>query len=106
VTTEREVRRLRAAGRLAEAAGLIGAGGLGPYGVAEDAAATVSLGAAVLEAYGDQLAAADPDAADAAYRRAADDQRSFASAATSGGEGTARMMEAARIDAKRRSLGG
>jgi hypothetical protein len=96
---ERVVRGLRAAGRLAEAARLIG--DLGPYGVAEDGAATVSLGAAVLEAYGDQLGATDREAADAAFRRAAEDQRSFAAAATSGGEGTARMMEAARIDAKR-----
>lgn len=97
---ERAIRALRAVGRLAEAARLTGR--LGPYGVAEDATATASLGAAVLEAYGDQLAAADPAAADAAYRQAADDQRSFAAAATSGGEGIARMMEADRIDAKRR----
>jgi hypothetical protein len=94
------VRELRAAGRLAEAAGLIGY--LGPYGAAEDFTATASLGAAVLEAYGDQLAATDPEAADAAYRRAAQDQRSFTAGATSGGEGIARMMEADRIDAKRR----
>jgi hypothetical protein len=100
VEAELAVRALRAAGRLAEAAQLTGY--LGPYGVAEDATATVSLGAAVLEAYGDQLAATDPAAADAVYRQAAGDQRSFASAATSGGEGTARIMEADRIDAKRR----
>ncbi len=96
---ERTIRALLAAGRLAEAARL--AGRLGPYGVAEDATATASLGAAVLEAYGDQLAATDPEAADAAYRQAADDQRLFAGGATSGGEGIARMMEADRIDAKR-----
>ncbi len=35
-----------------------------------------------------------------AYRRAAGDQRSFAAAATSGGEGIARMAEADRMDAK------
>lgn len=97
---ERAIRALRAAGRLAEAARLTGR--LGPYGAAEDATATASLGAAVLEAYGDQLAATDPAAADAAYRQAADDQRMFAASATSGGEGTARMMEADRLDAKRR----
>ena len=97
---ERTVRELRAAGRLTEAARLTEY--LGPYGVAEDLTATASLGAAVLEAYGDQLATADPEAADAAYRRAAQDQRSFAGGATSGGEGMARMMEADRIDAKRR----
>lgn len=97
---ERTIRALRAAGRLAEATALIGH--LGPYGVAEDATATASLGAAVLEAYGDQLAATDPEAADTAYQRAAEDQRLFAGGATSGGEGIARMMDADRIDAKRR----
>jgi hypothetical protein len=97
---ERMVRELLAAGRLAEAARLTDH--LGQYGVPEDFTATASLGAAVLEAYGDQLAATDPEAADAAYLRAAQDQRSFAAGATSGGEGIARMMEADRIDAKRR----
>jgi hypothetical protein len=96
---ERMVRELRAAGRLAEAVQLIGQ--LGPYGAADGPDATTSLGAAVLEAYGDQLAAADPAAADAAYRDAAGDQRAFAAAATSGGEGLARMAEAERIDARR-----
>jgi hypothetical protein len=97
---ERSVRELRAAGRLAEAARLVS--GLGPYGMADGLDGTTSLGAAVLEAYGDQLAGVDPAAADDAYRDAADDQRSFAAAATSGGEGIARMEEADRIDAKRR----
>ena len=55
----------------------------------------------MLEAYGDQLAATDRAAADAAYRNAAAGQRSFAAAATSGGEGLARMAEADRMDAKR-----
>jgi hypothetical protein len=97
---EHAVRDLRAAGRLAEAAALTGQ--LGPYGVADGPDATTSLGAAVLEAYGDHLAAAgDLAAADAAWRRAADDQRSFAGGATSGGEGLARMAKADRIDAKR-----
>ena len=94
------VRELRAAGRLAAAAALTGL--LGPYGVADGPDSTTSLGAAVFEAYGDQLAGTDPGAADDAYRRGADEQRSFAAAATSGGEGIARMTEAARIDAKRR----
>jgi len=40
-------------------------------------------------------------ATDAAYRNAAVGQRSFAAAATSGGEGAARMAEADRIDARR-----
>src|SRR6476646_6582787 len=90
---ERTIRELRAAGRLAEAVRLIGR--LGPD-------ATTSLGAAVLEEYGDQLAGTDPDAADAAYRDAAADQGAFAGGATSGGEGLARIAEAERIDAKRR----
>ena len=98
---EQAVRALRAAGRLAEASRLVDQ--LGPYGVADGADATRSLGAAVLEAYGDQLAVTDPGAADDAYRRAAEDQRSFAGAATAGGEGIARMAEAGRIDAKRRA---
>jgi len=96
---ERSVRELRAAGQLAQAARLVGQ--LGPYGVADGPDATTSLAAAVLEAYGDQLAATDPAAADAAYRNAAAEQRSFAAAATSGGEGMARTSEADRIDAKR-----
>jgi hypothetical protein len=95
---ERAVRELRAAGRLAEAVRLVGQ--LGPYGVGDGPDATISLGAALLEAYGDQLAAVDPAAAAAAYRDAAAEQRSFAAAATSGGEGIARMAEAGRIDAK------
>jgi hypothetical protein len=98
---ERAVRELRAAGRLAEAVRLVGQ--LGAYGVGDGPDATVSLGAAVLEAYGDQLAAVDLAAAAAAYRDAAAAQRSFAAAATSGGEGIARMAEADRIDAKRPS---
>jgi len=100
LAAERAVRELRAAGRLAEAAQLVGR--LGPYGVADGPDATTSLGAAVLEAYGDQLAGADPAAADAAYRDAAADQGSFAAGATSGGEGLARVAEAERIAAKRR----
>ena len=97
---ERAIRELRIAGDLGEAVRLIGQ--LGAYGVAEGPDGTTSLGAAVLEAYGDQLADVDPAAADAAWRDAAADQRSFAAAATSGGEGLARMAEADRIDAKRR----
>jgi len=100
VTAEHAIRELRAAGRLAEAVQLVGR--LGPYGVADGPDATTSLGAAVLEAYGDELAATDPDAADAAYRDAAAAQGSFAGGATSGGEGLARVAEADRIEAKRR----
>ncbi len=65
---ERAVRALRVAGRLADAADLVDQ--LGPYGVADGEDATTSLGAAVLEAYADQLAPADPRAADAVYQRA------------------------------------
>jgi hypothetical protein len=97
---ERSIRELRAAGRLAQAAGLIGR--LGPYGAADGPDATTSLGAAVLEAWGDQLAATDPAAADAAYERAAGDQRAFTASATSGSEAMGRLAEADRIDAKRR----
>jgi hypothetical protein len=96
---ERAVRELRAAGRLAEAAQLVDQ--LGPYGVEDGPDCTTSLGAAVLEALGDQLAATDPAAADAAYQDAAEDQRSYAAGATSGGEGLARMARADRIEAKR-----
>lgn len=95
---ERAVRELRSTGRLAEAARLLD--GLGPYGVADGIDNTLSLGAAVLEAYGDQLAATDPEAADAAYQEAAACQRGFAAAATSGGEGIARMIVADEIEAK------
>jgi hypothetical protein len=98
---EQAVRALRAAGRLAAAAELVDQ--LGPYGVADSDDATLSLGAAVLEAYADQLAPADPRPAAAVYRRAAGEQRSFAAAATSGGKGIARMADADRIDAKRRA---
>jgi hypothetical protein len=101
---ERAVRELRAAGRLAEAVRLVSR--LGPYGVADGPDATTSLGAAVLEARGDELSASDPAAADAAYRDAAADQRSFAAAATSGGEGLARVAEADRIEARRRRPAG
>jgi hypothetical protein len=95
---ERAVLDLRAAGHLSRAVALIPE--LGPYGVSDGPDLTTSLGAAVLEAYGDQLAATDPPAAMAAYRAAAAEQRGFAAAATSGGEGLARMAAAARLDAK------
>jgi len=99
--TEQAIRALRAAGRLQEAAQLVDQ--LGPYDVAEDNTATIALGAAVLNDYGDQLAATDPAAADDAYRQAAQAQRLFAAAATSGGEGIARMTAADSFDAKRRT---
>ena len=92
------IRRLRAAGQLVQAAALVSE--LGPYGVSDGPDGTTALGAAVLEAYGDELAATDPAAAMAAYCAAAAEQRSFASGATAGGEGLARMAEADRLDAK------
>jgi len=101
VSPEQAVRALRADGRLAEAVELVDQ--LGPDGVADGAVATVSLGAAVLEGYGDQLAAADPDAANAACRRVAEEQRSFAGPRPLAARGTARMAAADRIDAKRRA---
>ncbi len=97
---EQAIRALRAAGRLPEAAQLVDQ--LGPYDVAEDNTATIALGAAVLSDYGDHLATTDPAAADDAYSRAAQAQRLFAAAATSGAEGIARMTAADSFDAKRR----
>lgn len=92
-----EIRLLREGGRLAEAAAL--ADDLGPYGVADDDFDT-SLGAAVVAAHADQLVSTDREAAREEYRRAAGLQRAFAAAATSGGEGTARMFVAADLDAR------
>jgi len=94
----RDLRQLYEAGMLAEAAQLVDL--FGPYDVDVGPDATVSLGAMVLAAYADQLAGIDADAAGAAYRRAANAQRSYAAFATSGGEGTARMAEAERLAAK------
>jgi hypothetical protein len=95
----RDLRRLLEAGMLAEAAQLVDL--FGPYDVNVDPDSTVSLGAAVLEAYADELASTDRNAARAAYQRAANAQRSYAAfTTTSGGDGTARMTEAQRLDAK------
>jgi hypothetical protein len=85
-------------GRVIEGAQLVEL--FGPYDWNATADATTSLGAAVLEAYADQLAVIDPAAARAAYLRAAAAQRSYAAYATSGGEGIARMSEADRLTAK------
>lgn len=85
-------------GRLAEAAHLVDT--FGPFDADGDGFATLSLGAAILEAWADYLASRDRAAASAAYRRAADAQRSYAAFATSGAEGSARISEAARLDAK------
>ncbi len=95
---EHDLRRWHEEGRAAEAAQLVDL--FGPYDVDAGADATVSLGAAVLEAYADELSGIDPRAARAAYLRAADAQRSYAAFATSGGEGIARMAEADRLTAK------
>lgn len=53
-----------------------------------------------MDAYGDRLALTDREAAVAAYRRAGELQRAFASGATAGGEGIARMMIAEEFSAK------
>ena len=95
----RRMRALRQEGRLAEAAALVD--DLGPYSVADDDFDT-SLGAAVLAAYGDQLAATDPAAADAAYHRAAGLQIAFAGGASSGSEGLSRSAIAAEFESRRR----
>lgn len=92
-----EIRLLRGRGQLAEAAAL--ADDLGWYGIADDDFDT-SLGAAVVAAHAEQIAATDPDAAREAYRRAAGLQRGFAAASTSGGEGSVRMSIAAEFDAR------
>lgn len=70
----RQIRELRSAGRLADAA--------------------------VCAAYAEQLMAGDPVAARAAYRRAAELQRAFAASATAGGEGLARMAVAHVYEAR------
>lgn len=97
----RDLRRWHEAGRVVEAAQLVDL--FGPYDVDAGPDGTVSLGAAVLEAYADQLASIDPGAARDAYRRAAQAQRSYAAFATSGGEGIARTTEADRLATKARS---
>lgn len=94
----RDIRALRQEGRLAEAVALVDE--LGWYGIADDDF-TTSLSAAVLTAYGDELRATDPAAADAAYERAVNLQLAFASGATAGGEGIARSAVAKEIEAKR-----
>jgi hypothetical protein len=94
----RDLRQLFESCMLAEAAQLVDL--FGPYDVNAGPDATASLGAMVLEAYADQLAGIDRNAARAAYQRAANAQRSYAAFATSGGEGTARMTEAERLTAK------
>jgi hypothetical protein len=83
-------------GKLAEAAQL--AEVFGPFAEDGDSTAAVSLSAAILEAYGDSLGRGA--AARAAYQRAAAAQRSYAAFASSGSEGSARMSEAGRLDAK------
>jgi hypothetical protein len=97
----RDLSRLVEAGMVAEAAQLVDL--FGPYDMSAGPDATVSLGAAVLEAYADELASTDRTAARAAYQRAANAQRAYAAvAATSGGQENAHMTEARRLDAKAR----
>jgi hypothetical protein len=124
----RDARALWQEGKLWEAAHLVDV--FGPFDEDDDGiTATTSLGAAILEAYGDSLAThrasgnsasanraagnraasnrapGNTAAARAAYQRAADAQRSYAAFATSGSEGSARMSEAARLDAKAHAPG-
>lgn len=94
----RQIRELRSAGRLADAAALVD--GLGQYGVNDEQDFDTSLGASVCAAYAEQLMAGDPVAARAAYRRAAELQRAFAASATAGGEGLARMAVAHVYEAR------
>jgi hypothetical protein len=95
----RDARALWRESKLWEAAHLVDV--FGPFDEDDDGiTAATSLGAAILEAYGDSRHGA---VARAAYQRAADAQRSYAAFATSGAEGSARMSEAARLDAKARA---
>jgi hypothetical protein len=93
-----EIKALRRAGRLAEAVALVD--GLGQYGVNDDEDWDTSLGANVLNAYGDQLAEDEPELAREAYRRAAQLQWAFAATSTSGGEGMARSETARMFERK------
>jgi len=95
----RDLRALRDEGRLAEAVQLLNVFGLCDWPT--DGNPDSSLSASILERYADELGDRAP--ASAVYLRAAQAQRSFAAYASSGGEGTARMMEAARLDAKAQS---
>jgi hypothetical protein len=97
----RDLRGLRDDGRLAEAAQLINL--FGPCDWPTDSDPDTSVSAMILERYADGLAERDPAASRAAYLSAAGAQRSFAAYASSGGEGTARMMEADRLTAKAQS---
>jgi hypothetical protein len=90
--------RMWRAGRLAEAVQLVDK--LGPFSVGVDGDPDLSLEAAILEAWGDQLMASNPAKARAAYLRAAGAQHAHAAGATAGGEGLARIAEAERIKAK------
>src|SRR5215468_1629750 len=93
--------RLWRAGRLAEAVRLIDE--LGPLDGAVDGDPDLSLEAAILEAWGDQLMVTSPAQARASYLRAAGAQQAHAAGATAGGEGLARVAEAERIKAKARA---
>jgi hypothetical protein len=94
----RDLRELLDSGQVAEAAQLVDV--FGPCDWPASADGTTSLSAVALERYADELAGRYPDAARAAYLRAAGAQRSYAAFATSGGEGIARMTEAERLTAK------
>jgi hypothetical protein len=97
----RDLRGLLDDGRLAEAVQLISL--FGPCDWPADSDHDTSLSATILERYADGLAERDPAASRAAYLRAADAQRSYAAYASSGGEGTARMMKADLLTAKGQS---
>jgi hypothetical protein len=97
----KDLRGLRDDGRLAEAAQLINL--FGPCDWPTDSDPDTSLSATILERYADGLAERDPAASRAAYLSAAAAQRSFAAYASSGGEGTARMMAADRLTTKAQS---
>jgi hypothetical protein len=99
----RDLRDLLDEGRVAEAAQLIEL--FGPCDWPADGDPDTSLTASILERYADDLSQRDQAASRAAYLRAADAQRSYAAYASAGGEGAARMTEAARLTAKAKSAG-
>jgi len=99
--TETVVSRWRA-GQLEDAVALLPAV---PRGVAAPDDPDVALASAICATLADRLASSDPARAQRLYEQALDAQRSFASAATSGGEGRARSAGADDLAAKLAGLG-
>jgi hypothetical protein len=92
---------LCAAGRYAEAESMLSI--IFPVGSSVDGGEVVSRGA-FYEDWGDAVAELDPAAARTAYAQAEELFATFASWATAGGEGLARMVDVERVIGKRRAL--